>query len=258
MTAEQDPKTGQVMRVQDQMIEQIVIANMDVAVYFSGSVPNSNRWTLDDRLMRQGIVLQVDPNITKPGIDIPITDSLIARVYMYRGLNDLHSYKDENNVGLTTTFPERFSELSDAYKSQKDTARALQILWKGVDVLPYYHQIYMDLEDTYKQLADSVMADSAMNTGIRNLTAAADTWPDIILYQQFLGVLYFHNNMLDKALDRYKIAYELQPDNSIAFRLLRDLALHMGRTAEARRIMYDWTQRHPEDLEARNYMNRFR
>jgi tetratricopeptide (TPR) repeat protein len=259
LTAEQDQRTGAVMRVQDQMIEQIVIANIDkVPIYFSGSVPNSNRWTLDNRLIRQGIVLQVDPDTTKPRIDLALTDSLITKIYQYRGLNDVMAFKDENNVGLTTTFPERFSELSDAYKADGDTTRALQLLWYSADRLPYYHQTYMDLIDTYKQNNNSVMADSAKAVGIRNLKNVCDVWPDIILYHQFLGVLYFHANMLNEALDRYRTAYKLQPDNSIAFRLLRDLSMHMGKNDEARALMIDWTRRHPEDLEIQNQLNRMR
>ena len=259
LTAEQDPRTGQVMRVQDQMIEQIVIANLDeVPVYFSGSVPTSNRWTLSDRLIRQGIVLQVDPDTSKPTLDMAITDSLITKVYRYTGLNDAASFKDENNVGLTTTFPERFSELAEAYRTQGDTARAISILWKSVDWLPFYHQNYIDLQNIYRARGDSVMADSVKAVGIQNLRGACEAWPMIILYHQFLGVFYFQNNMLEEALARYKIAYELQPNNAIAFRLYRDLNYHMGKIAEARDLMVDWSHRHPEDLEVRNQLNRMR
>ena len=257
LTAEQDPRSGQVIRVQDQMIEQIVISNLDQApVYFSGSVPTSNRWSLSERLIRKGIVLEVDPDTSKPRLDIPATDSLITEVYKYRGLDDVDAFKDENNVGLTTTFPERFSELADTYVKAGDTTRALEILWMSVKRLPFYHQTYMDMQDIYKALGDSAMVDSVQALGIANLKAAADAWPMVILYHQFLGVLYFHANDLDRALERYKIAYELQPNNAIAFRLYRDLSYHMGKYEKARELMVDWTNRHPEDMEIRNQLNR--
>jgi tetratricopeptide (TPR) repeat protein len=257
LTAEQDPRTGQIIRVQDQMIEQIVISNLDDApVYFSGSVPNSNRWTLGDKLIRQGIVLEVNPDTSLPRLDVAVTDSLITRVYKYRGLDDLTAFKDENNVGLTTTFPERFSELADTYLNSGDTTRALQILRTAVDKLPYYHQTYIDLQNLCKVRGDSVMADSSMTAGINNLKAACRDWPMIILYHQFLGVLYFQNNMPAEALEKYKVAYDLQPNNAIAFRLYRDLNFHMGRAEQARALMIDWTRRHPEDLEVRNQLNR--
>lgn len=265
LTAEQDPTSGKVMRVQDQMIEQIVISNMDyVPIYFSGSVPVSNRWTLQEHLIKQGIVLQVDPDDKKPRIDIALIDSLITKVYRYRGLDDLDAYKDENNVGLTTTFPERFSELGDAYKGIDDTSHAEQILWTGIKRLPYYHQIYSDLEDIYKARADSAMVDSVRTLGINNLKKATEAWPGIILYHQFLGVFYFQNGMMSEALQKYRIAYEIQPNNAIAFRLLRDLTMHLAQQGnakalqDAKALMADWSRRHPEDIEVTNFLNRMR
>ena len=279
LTPAQDPRTGRYMRVQDQMIEQVVIANLDKPIYFSGSVPTSNRWTLTDRLIRQGIVLKVDPDTTKPRYDIPTSDSLLTKVYRYQGLDDLRAYKDNNNVGLSTTFPERFCGLSDQYIATGDTVRALDVLWEAVDTMPYYHQIYLNLKEDYSLLDDSVMVDSIRTLGINKLKEAADAWPDIILYQQFLGVFYYDNDMPDSALVCYRKAFKLEPNNAIAFRLYRDLILQMRDKAateasltgsdgarkkfealsrEAREIMDDWNRRHPEDIDARSLYNRFR
>ena len=278
LTPEPDPRGG-VMRVQDQMIEQIIIDNYDRApIYFSGSVPSSNRWTLENQMIREGIVLKIDADSSKPRYNIPISDSLITKVYNYRELNDLKAYKDDNNVGLTTTFPERFCELSDQYKSIGDTTKALAVLWEAVNKVPFYHQIYGDLQQIYREKGDTAMVDSVMTIGIDTLKAAADTWPDIILYQQFLGVFYYQNGMPDSALARYKIAYHIRPDNAIAFRLYRDLFFQSMQRSEAksrngteeqkaevqtmkeqfRDLIDDWNRRHPEDMEARNFYNRFR
>ena len=279
LTPEQDQRTGRVMRVQDQMIEQIIIDNFEYfPIYFSGSVPTSNRWTLTDQMIRHGIVLRVDPDTTKSRYNLEVSDSLITVVYWYRGQNDLTAYKDDNNVGLTTTFPERFCELSNEHKAAGDTARALEVLWEATEKVPYYHQIYVNLQQAYREQGDSAMVDSVKNFGISTLKDAADTWPDIILYQQFLGVYYYQNGMPDSALARYEKAYDTRPDNAIAFRLYRDLFFQQlqraeikARTgteedkaevlrlkAEFRESIDDWNRRHPEDMEARNFYNRFR
>lgn len=279
LTPTQDPRTGRFMRVQDQMIEQLIIANLDKPIYFSGSVPASNRWTLTSRLIRHGIVLRVDPDTTKPRHNIPISDSLITGVYRYRGMNDLDAYKDDNNVGLTTTFPERFCELSDAYKAVGDTVRAIEILWEAFETVPYYHQIYVNLQQVYAELGDTAMIDSVKTVGLSKLKEAAEARPGVILYQQFLGVFYYNNGMPDSALVHYKAAYDLQPNNAIAFRLLRDLTIQLQQQAageadltgseearlkseklgeEARTLMKDWNRRHPEDIDARSLFNRFR
>jgi tetratricopeptide (TPR) repeat protein len=279
LTPEQDPRTGRVMRVQDQMIEQIIIDNfVHVPIYFSGSVPSSNRWIFDDKLVREGIVLRVEPDSTKPRYNLDISDSLITREYRYRGQNDLTAYKDDNNVGLTTTFPERYCELSNQHKAAGDTTRALEVLWEAEERVPYYHQIYVNLQQIYREMGDTAMVDSVKNLGISNLRAAAETWPDIILYQQFLGVYFYQNGMPDSALARYRKAYQTRPDNSIAFRLYRDLffqntqrldmrskagdeeakAETVRLKADFRELIDDWNRRHPEDMEARNFYNRYR
>ena len=279
LTPEQDQRTGRVMRVQDQMIEQIIIDNFDrVPIYFSGSVPTSNRWTLTDQLVREGIVLRVDPDSTTPRYNLEVSDSLITQVYWYRGQNDLTAYKDDNNVGLTTTFPERFCELSNQHKLVGDTTGALEVLWEAAETVPYYHQIYVNLQQIYREQGDTSMVDTVKNVGISKLKAAAEAWPDIILYQQFLGVFYYQNGMPDAALVRYKNAYDTRPDNAIAFRLYRDLFFQQMQRAEFkartgteedkaeaqrlktefRELIDDWNRHHPEDMEARNFYNRFR
>jgi len=279
LTPEQDARTGRVMRVQDQMIEQIYIANFKKPIYFSGSVPQSNRWTIGEFLIRRGIVLKVDPDTSKARYNLAASDSLITQVYRYRGLGDLEAYKDDNNVGLTTTFPERFCELAINHLEAGDSTRALEILWKAAETIPYYHQIYLDLQRIYMGMGDSAMADSSLKYGINVLTEAADVWPDIILYQQFLGVLQYQNNMPEQAFERYKQAYAIKPDNSIAFRLYRDLFFQLIRMMdeevlqtgspevaaelselkiEFRELLDDWNNRHPEDTDARNFYNRFK
>jgi hypothetical protein len=279
LTPEQDPLTGRFMRVQDQMIEQILISNRDVSVYFSGSVPLSNRWTVNDSLIRHGIVLRFDPYTTRARYNIAVSDSLLKKVYRYRGLNYLTAFKDNNNVGLSTTFPERFSELAEAQMAAGDTSGALETLWIAVDSLPYYHQIYLNLHQIYTARGNQALVDSVKTYGLSNLEEAAETWPDIILYQQFLGVLYYNYGMYDSALERYRRAYELQPNNALAFRLLRDLTIQMAQKEQmeslntgseearekehqlkeqARDLMDDWNRRHPEDIDARNFRSQFR
>jgi hypothetical protein len=91
-------------------------------------------------------------------------------------------------------------------------------------------------------------------------------------------VYFYQNGMPDSALARYRKAYQTRPDNSIAFRLYRDLffqntqRLDMRAKAgdeeakaesarlkvEFRELIDDWNRRHPEDMEARNFYDRFR
>jgi hypothetical protein len=97
----QDPKTGNVVRVQDQMIEHIVMANKwKYPIYFATSVPGSNRWTLSDYTIRKGMALQIVSEKSTDNMDPITTENFLYNLYRYRGVSDLNIYKDENNVGL--------------------------------------------------------------------------------------------------------------------------------------------------------------
>lgn len=251
----QDSKSGNVIRVQDQMIERIVWANKwKYPVYFSTSVPTSNRWILSDYTLRKGMVLQILPEKPNPAIDAEATTSFLYDMYRYRGVSDLGIYKDENNVGLTTTYPERFVDLAKHYLDTGDTAKAKQIYWDCVEKFPYYYQTFVDLHMLY---SDSAYADSARiayTIGVENLERAVKVWPEITLYRQFLGVVHFANRNYEKAIEAYEAALRLDPSSSLTFRFLLQLYTATNKKDKGRQLLTWWMGHHPEDMEARQIL----
>ena len=255
----QDPKTNNVVRVQDQMIELIVWANKwKYPIYFATSVPNSNRWILNDYTIRKGMALQVVGEKAGQGMDAATTENLIYNVYKYRGISDLDIYKDENNVGLTTTYPERFIELAKYYSDNGDSTKARKIYLDCIEKFPYYYQSYIDLKNYY---ADTVKNDSAQviyKLGVNNLTRATAAWPEIVLYRQFLGIVHYAYKNNEEAIKCYKKALELDPSNNISFRFLLQLYTMTGKRDLGEQLLDWWVSEHPEDREAQQIKGAYR
>jgi hypothetical protein len=250
----QDATTGQVIRLQDQMIEHIVMVNKwRYPIYFASSVPSSNRWTLGDFMVRQGMVLRVMPNKVTETMDTSLTENLLYNVYRYRGVSDLNVYKDENNVGLTTSYPERFIELAQYYQGKGDTAKAKRVYWDSIEKFPYYYQGYVELKNLY---SDSTKADSAKivyDLAVKNLNAAVEAWPQIVLYRQFLGIVHFSNKNTTEAIKSYQIALDQDPSSNLTFRFLLQLYSVSGQKDKGRALLDWWLAEHPEDAEARQF-----
>jgi len=257
LAAFQDGRTGNVIRVQDQMIEHIVLTNKwQYPIYFSTSVPQSNRWTLSDYTVRKAMVLQIMPEKPQETLDPIRTEQLIYDVYRYRGVDDLAVFKDENNVGLTTTYPERFIELSEYYQGKGDSVPARRILRDAIDRFPLYYQLYIELSNLYSDT--SAFPDSARyyyDRGVDNLQAAIKAWPKMTLYWQFLGVLYTSQKDNEGAIRCYEKALKLDPSSNITFRLLMQLYTFTGDRDKGFSLLEYWIDEHPEDMEARNMYN---
>jgi len=69
------------------MIEHIVLTNKwRYPIYFSSSVPQSNRWTLSDYTLRQAMALKIMPERPADPLDPVKTEHLLFNVYRYRGV----------------------------------------------------------------------------------------------------------------------------------------------------------------------------
>ena len=253
-----DQRTGKVVRVQDQMIEHIVLTNKwKYPIYFSTSVPESNRWTLKDYTLRKGMVLQIMPQKPDKWIDSVKTEYLIYNVYKYRGVDDISIFKDENNTGLTTTYPERFIELATYYYREGDSTRSRQILYDSIDRFPIYYQNYLELMSQYD---DANMPDSSQavfETAVKNISEAVKVWPSIVLYRQFLGEIYFNRHELEKSAEAYEAAFKLDPSSNISVYRLINLYMQTDKKTKGLDLMNYWLSEHPDDMYARNLYNAY-
>jgi len=252
LNAFQDSRSGQVVRVQDQMIEHIVLSNKwKYPIYFSTSVPESNRWTLGEFCVRQGMALKIMPEKMTDTLDPVKTENLLYNVYSYRGVDDLSVFKDENNVGLTTTYPERFLELAAFHAQKGDTSKAGLVLLDAINRFPIYYQSYVELYNHYKSANMPDSAEIIFKLGISKITEATEAWPGIALYYQFLGELNFMKVEYEDAINAYKKAFIIDPSSKITvYRLIHMYATTNQRDSGLNMLNY-WLSEHPDDMFAR-------
>jgi len=256
LTNYQDASTGKIIRVQDQMIELIVLANKwKYPIYFSTSVPESSRGAVKDYTLRKAMALQVMPEKPQVNIDPVKTRELIYNVYRYRGIDDISIFKDENNVGLATTYPERFIELANYYLQHGDSTQARQILYDTLDKFPIYYQTYVELMRQYGILNKPDSVQVIFNRGLENMGKAMEAWPDMTLYWQFAGELCFTNKKYDNSIKYYETAKELDPSGAITFYRLIQLYASTGKTQAGFALLNEWLDDHPDDMYARNLYN---
>ncbi|MCP4582810.1 MAG: DUF2723 domain-containing protein [candidate division Zixibacteria bacterium] len=258
LAAYQDSRSGKVVRVQDQMIEHIVISNKwQYPIYFSTSVPVSNRWTLNDFTVRRAMALEITPQRSNDNLDPVRTEELIRNVYSYRGVDDINVFKDENNVGLTTTYPERFIELADYHTQKGDTVKAKEILLDAINRFPIYYQSYINLINLYNLLENPDSSQVIYDIGVENIGKAVESWPSITLYHQFLGELHFANNEYEKAIILYNEAFGLDPSAKITVYRLIHLYATTGKRAAGEDLLNFWLREHPDDMFVRNMYNTY-
>ncbi len=255
----QDPKTRQVLRVQDQMIEHILLANKwKYPIYFSTSVPESNRARLDDYTLRQGMVLRIMPDKPKFKVDTERTEELLLEIYKYRGVDDLSVFKDENNVGLTSTYPERFINLSNFYVETGDTLSSKRILFESLKRFPLYYQTYIELITHYEIEGNTDSSQVFFDKAVESLKEAIEVWPEMTLYYQYLGEINYRVGKNEDALKIYQQAWELDPSSKIsAYRLIYLYAAN-GQPQDGLNLLNHWLAEHPSDMYARQLSKIFR
>lgn len=255
----QDPRTNNVVRVQDQMIEHIVLTNKwKYPIYFSSSVPVSNRIHLNDYTMRKGMALQVMPDKTMLEVDTERTEELLYNEFRYRGVDDVDVFKDENNVGLTSTYPERFIDLARFFAQQGDSVKARQTLIDALGLFPIYYQTYVELINHYRAMGMPDSVEAVLQSGVENIEKGVKAWPEITLYWQYLGELNYTQKRFDKAIEAFEEAWQVDHSATItAYRLIY-LYGATGNNQKGMNLLNYWVTEHPDDMYARNMYNIYR
>jgi tetratricopeptide (TPR) repeat protein len=245
-------REGVNVRLADQMIEQIIMANnWRYPIYFSVTVPASARGTARKYLRAEAMGLKVVPQETKPGeIEVENTRRLLLETYRYRSLDDPQVSKDENVVGLATVYPERFLELAKAYREKGEGQLAVETLKASIERVPLYHQHYITLADYYRSSRDTTAADSILDSGIKKIEEYLQVNPDMVLGRQFLALLHYQQRDFPAAVKILEAAYKIDPHLQMTVRLLSDFYLITNKSQEAVALLRKWTGEHPEDSES--------
>jgi len=254
-----DQKAKRFMRVQDQMVEQILLANeWKAPFYFSRTTPSGSRVGLDDHVVKEGLAHRVVPEAQKDMLDPVRFKKNILEVYQYRGLADMDIYKNETTVGLLMNYSERFIELADYHLKLDQKDDAAEILERSVELMPDYYRTYLQLYKLYLDEGKQEKADSLLDGYQARMDTVIEKSPEIILYYQYLGLTYQAQEEFDDAERVMERAYRLNPTDQMTFQILRQLYLFSQSQDKLVRLLEEWLDDHPEDAQSRQLLQRSR
>jgi tetratricopeptide (TPR) repeat protein len=216
-----------------------------------------------------------------PRFDIAKTDSLLNKVYKYRGIFDPKVYMDENSKRLLTNYAASFFALGIAYREIGEIQKAIKTLELGKsfrtgETLPFtYHLagLYEAIGDNEKAgrcltqfstesnkdggwytLGSFYLRHGEINKAEKSFHKAieANTLDPALGYAGLIGVYYTNkdntnlNNILDKCAN----------DPRLSGKILSVFQTEQQKTL-SELLLKSWAYHHPQDTIAKNLLKRF-
>ncbi len=254
-----DQKTGRFLRIQDIMVENILVANKwRYPFYFSRTTPSSNRVGLDDHVRKEGLVERVVAEEGKNMIDADRYHHNLWEVYQYRGLADMEVYKNDNTIGLLMNYSERFLDLSDYYRNNGETDKAIAELRKSAEVLPDYYRTHLQLYQAHLEQGDTTGADSLLDAYQQRMETIIGKYPQLLLFHQYLALAYQAQEEFDQAERVMEKAWELNPRDRMNFQILRQLYLFSKKPEKIVELLENWLDVYPDDQQTRQLLERYK
>ncbi len=254
-----DEKSGRIVRVQDMMIENIILSNdWKYPIYFSSTVSQDNRLNLDLHLKLEGYAWRLVPEQGERMIDSDLFYQRLTQVNRYRGLNDHRVIKDENTSGLLVNYPEKFIELATYYLGKADTVRTLELLNKSKQIYPDYWRTYIVLSGIYNSQNKTDLKSELLSEGENHLKKMIDFNPHNHTYSQYLGLLLQMQNKGEEAVPYLVRSYKMSPSNIISYRSLLSIYISKNRIQEAISLVESWLQNNPTDQFSINLLQQLR
>ena len=250
------PPESKLIRVQDQMMEQIILANNWAApVYFSGNYSGETELQLSEHIEMQG---QGYRFVRKQGRNMHDTEEsyrLYDSTYRYRSFGDLDSYQDESTASLLLAYPEKMIQLSTRLFSNGDTVRALQMAEKAREVVPAYWRTYGILAGMYSQMGSPDDSARVIEEGLRAISYLREVNPGNVLYIQAHALVLDGAGRTGEALTLLSDAFDKQPKEELIFITLAQLGMRAGDQVRLQQAARLWLGGHPNDSRARSLLS---
>ena len=219
---------GQIIKVQDMMVDHIVLENKwENPVYFSSPPYAESPLKLRDRATAVGVIYRLDRTPPENLLDIEKGYDLFMNKYKYDGYQDHTVYRDENATGVFVTMGVNAVRVYDELIRIADTTRAVALLNKMVKVYPEYWQSALVLTTLYDKWGDSAKTDSMMNLVHDTLQSFLASNPENLFYREDLGLMKTEigrrkkdDAMMERGRELLWEAFNQDPNNTFSFRKL--------------------------------------
>jgi len=245
-------RDGTVMRIQDQMIKEIIRTNQDQRpIFFAVTIPEENRVGLDDYFLMEAMVYRLLPEKRTRVMDLERTRRNLNEVYRYDSLGDETVYKDENTLRLLYNLSSAFISLANEYYNSGRKEQAEAQLRMAAEVLTGDWRPHAFLADILGKKGDYAAAEE-------QILQAIGYEPGFYVLHRMRGSYAIALGDTTGALAAYLEAYRLNASSRPVVMELADLYLQTGRTAEAGELLQNWLARHPQDAVVETLLQRSR
>jgi hypothetical protein len=248
-------KDGELIRVQDQMVEQIVLANnWKAPVYFSGGYSGDTQIDLPHHMEMVALGYRLVKKSGTGMVDVAESRRLYDEVYAYRSFADATSYQDESAASLLWAYPEKMLQLSENYLDSADTTSALALAEKARSVLPAYWRTYQVLSMVYGAQGNSADSAAVVDSGLQALRQLTRVNPGNVLYLQSYALVLDVAGRPDEALGFLMEQFRKRPKEELLFVTLAQYSLRQNDRVRMELAARLWLDGHPNDGRARQLL----
>ena len=242
---------GRVVKVQDMMVDEIVLSNnWERPIYFSSTPYAESPLNLRSRATAIGLVYKLEkepsPNLidSDKGYDLYMNYYLHGdtTAYIFDGFESSEVYRDENASGVFIGVGVNATRIYDDLLRKGDSVRAEKLMEKMIEVYPEYWQSYLLLGDLKMRMGDSTAYVTLLEQMHDTLTSFLASNPENLFYMQDLGLTKIQLGdvskdpaMTEEGLQILWESFELNPNSSYAFRKLVSSLSQLGRIADIRK-----------------------
>lgn len=245
-------RDGTVMRIQDQMIKEIIRSNQEQRpIFFAVTIPEGNRVGLDDYFLMEAMVYRLLPEKRTRVMDVERTRRNLNEIYRYDSLGDEDVYKDENSLRLLYNLSSAFISLANEYYNAGQKEEAEAQLRMATEVLSGDWRPHAFLADILGKKEEYAAAQE-------QIIKAIEYQPDFYVLHRMLGSYAIALGDTAGALAAYQKAYRLNASSRPVVMELTELYLRTGRADQAEDLLRGWLSQHPEDTVAETLLERSR
>ena len=252
----------QLLRVQDFMVEDIVLTNdFKYPLFFSRTVPGSARVGLDANLETEAMVLRLFSERKEERFDFPQTEKLLWETFRLRNFNNPEVTLDDNDAGMMIVYPEIALELYAKYLQKKDTTKAMAHLERAVAEFPFYPRAVASLNDYYQSKGETEKEKKMVERSRRYLERAVSRSAENPVWWMFLSNLYQLTHQLETSelkngsLEEIQfLAKELKLNSQLSKEQLISKILQKRKAQTYRAIQTAWELNRAEDFIFRTYL----
>lgn len=250
LVAFQDPTTGELISVADQMVENIIETNRwKYPLLFANGVPPGVRYPLDEHTRLRGYLFEVTQPKAEEQYDVDATSDLYLNVYRARGLDDPKVFRGRVATTLIVSGVQMGIEFADYLASNGDTTQALAITNRLLEQYPEFWQIYTrkaNFEGLSSEETDSLVTDYL--NYMDKLIAINE---ENIFYYQYKALALQFLDRSEEAIALSEKSFEINPVVPVTYRTLLTLYLQNGMRQKAVEISQRYLETNPNDQTAR-------